>query len=135
VSLAVAAGRVLDAGPLETTGLAAAVLLGSRLPDVISSARAYTDARGVSGARCWAMRPTRTPATADGVRAGRVASVGTHLALVCAAVAALAALVAAPAGAGVALVVAAELAMAVPRLGGRVPLDVTAGGQRRDVLG
>jgi hypothetical protein len=34
VSLAVTAGRVLDAGPLEIAGLAAAAVLGSRLPDV-----------------------------------------------------------------------------------------------------
>jgi hypothetical protein len=34
VSLAVAAGRVLDAAPLEIAGLAAAAVSGSRLPDV-----------------------------------------------------------------------------------------------------
>jgi hypothetical protein len=34
VSLAVAAGLVLEARPLETAGLAASALLGSRLPDV-----------------------------------------------------------------------------------------------------
>ena len=63
VSLAVAAGRVLEAGPLEMAGLAAAALFGSRLPDVDQLGALCTDERGsnaggqpASLARCCAFR-------------------------------------------------------------------------------
>jgi inner membrane protein len=112
VSLAVAAGRVLEAGPLEMAGLAAAALFGSRLPDVDQfSARVHR----------------RTPLERR-TRLGRVAGAVlrlplvlfalvvshrtvTHSALACAAAAALAALVASPAGPGVALVIAGGVAI------------------------
>jgi membrane-bound metal-dependent hydrolase YbcI (DUF457 family) len=106
VSLAVAAGRVLDAGPLETTGLAAAALLGSRLPDVDQlGARVHRRTRLerrtlLAGAAGLVLR---LPLVMFAVVVSHRTL--THSALACAAVAALAALVAAPAGAGVALVV------------------------------
>jgi membrane-bound metal-dependent hydrolase YbcI (DUF457 family) len=112
VALAVAAGRVLDAESLETAGLAAAALLGSRLPDVDQlGARVHRRTRlerrtllaGAAGAML------RLPLTLFAVVASH--RTVTHSAMACAAVAALATLVASPAGAGVALVVAGGVAI------------------------
>ena len=112
MSLAVAAGRVLDAGPLETAGLAAAAVLGSRLPDVDQlGARVHRRTRlerrtrlaGAAGALL------RFPLMMFAVVVSH--RTVTHSALACAAAAALAALVASPAGTAVALVVAGGVAI------------------------
>jgi membrane-bound metal-dependent hydrolase YbcI (DUF457 family) len=112
VSLAVVAGRAFDAGPLETAGLAAAALFGSRLPDVDQlGARVHRRTRlerrtPVAGAVGAVLRlPLLLFAI---VVAHRTV---THSAPACAAAAAVAALVASPAGAGVALIVAAGVAI------------------------
>lgn len=112
VSLAVAAGRVLDTGSLETAGLAAAALFGSWLPDVDRlGARVHRRTRIerrkrlVGGAGAVLRLPLRMFALLVPHRTI------THSAAACAAVAALAALVASPAGASVAVVVAAGVAI------------------------
>lgn len=112
LSLAVAAGQVLDAGPPETAGLAAAALLGSRLPDIDQlGARIHRRTRlerrrrlaGAAGA------VLRLPLVIFAVVVSHRTL--THSALACAAAAAFAAVVTAPAGAGVTLVVAGGVAM------------------------
>jgi membrane-bound metal-dependent hydrolase YbcI (DUF457 family) len=112
VSLAVAAGRVLDAGPLETAGLAAAALFGSRLPDVDQlGARVHRRTRlerrtlAVGAAGAVLRLPLKMFAVVVSHRTV------THSVLACAVTAALAALVASPAGAGIALVVAGGVAI------------------------
>jgi membrane-bound metal-dependent hydrolase YbcI (DUF457 family) len=111
VSLAVAAGRVLDTGPLEIAGLAAAAVLGARLPDVDQlGARVHTRTR-------LERRVRLAGATGGLLRLQLVAfavvvphRTVTHSALACAA-AGLAGLVASPAGTGVALVVSGGVAI------------------------
>jgi hypothetical protein len=112
VSLAVAAGRVLDAGPLETAGLAAVAVLGSRLPDVDQvGARVHRRTRlerrsRLAGAAGALLRlPLRMLAAVVSHRTV------TRSALACAAAAALAALVASPAGTTVAFVAAGGVAI------------------------
>jgi hypothetical protein len=99
VSLAVAAGRVLNAGPVETAGLTAAALLGSRLPDVDQLGarvhrRTRLERRTLVGGAAGAVLRLPLMAFALVVPHRTV----THSALACAAAAALAALVASPAG-------------------------------------
>ena len=112
VSLALAAARALEAGPLESAGLAVAALYGSRLPDLDQlGARAHRrstlERRSLLfGAAGSAMRlpliafaalvPHRTV---------------THSALACAAAGGLVALVAFPLGADAALVVGVGVAI------------------------
>jgi membrane-bound metal-dependent hydrolase YbcI (DUF457 family) len=112
VTLAVAAGQALKAGPLETGGLAAAALIASRLPDVdVLGARIHRRTRlerrnllaGAAGALL------RLPLVVFAALVSHRSV--THSALACAAVPGLAALLAYPAGAGAALVVGGGLAM------------------------
>lgn len=112
VSLAVAAGQALKAGPLETAGLAAAALCGSRLPDVDQlGAHIHRRTRlerrnlaaGVAGGAL------RLPVVAFAAIVPHRAV--THSTLACVAAAGLAALVAAPAGSAVAQVVGAGVAI------------------------
>ena len=110
VSLALAAAKVVQADPLETVGLAAASLCGSRLPDVDQlGARVHRRSRlerrsllvGAIGA---ALRlPLRAFAALVPHRGV------THSAVACATAAGVAALVAAPAGAATALAVGAGI--------------------------
>lgn len=112
VSLALAAARAVEADPLETVGLAAASLCGSRLPDIDQlGARVHRRSRlerrsllvGATGAAL------RLPLLA---LAALVPHRGlTHSSLACAAAAAFAALIASPAGASAALAVGAGVAI------------------------
>jgi membrane-bound metal-dependent hydrolase YbcI (DUF457 family) len=111
-SLAVAAGRVLEAGPLEIAGLAAAPRV--RLP------AADVDRLGARVHRRTRLeRRTRLAGVAGAVLCGPLVAFAvvvshrtvTHSVLACAAAAGLAALVASPAGAGVARVVAGGVAI------------------------
>jgi len=112
VSLALASAKALEADPLESTGLVAASLGGSRLPDLDQlGARVHRRSGperrslllGVVGSAL------RLPLLGF---AALVPHRGvTHSALACAVAAALAALVASPAGAGAALVVGAGVAI------------------------
>jgi inner membrane protein len=112
VTLAVAAGRVLDAGLLETAGLAATALLGSRLPDV-DQLGARVHQRTWLERHTWLVRVAGAVLRLPLVLFALVVPHRTmsHSALACAAAAALAALVASPAGAGVALVMAGGVAI------------------------
>jgi inner membrane protein len=112
VSLAVAAGRVLEAAPVETAGLAAAALFGSRLPDVDQlGARVHRSTR--------LERRTLIARTAGALLRLPLMLFAvvvphrtvTHSALACAVAAGLAALVAMPAGGTVALMVAGGVAI------------------------
>jgi membrane-bound metal-dependent hydrolase YbcI (DUF457 family) len=106
VTLAVAAGQALKAGPLETGGLAATALIASRLPDIdLLGARIHRRSR---------LERRNLLARAGGalLRLPLVVFAAlvshrtiTHSALACAAVPGLAALLAYPAGAAAALVV------------------------------
>jgi membrane-bound metal-dependent hydrolase YbcI (DUF457 family) len=105
VSLAVAAGQALDAGPPESVGLAAAALCGSRLPDIDQlGARIHRRTR-------LERRSLLVGAPAAAIRLPLVAFAAvvshrslTHSVPACVAAAALTALVASPAGTGAALV-------------------------------
>ena len=112
VSLAVAAGRVLEAEPWETVGLAAAALVGSRLPDVDQlGARVHR--------RTWLERRRLIARTAGALLRLPLVLFAvvvphrtlTHSALACAVAAGLASVVAMPAGGTVALVVAGGVAI------------------------
>ncbi|MGH2947046.1 MAG: metal-dependent hydrolase [Solirubrobacteraceae bacterium] len=112
VSLAIMAGRAFEAGAPETVGLAAAALLGSRLPDVDQrGARVHrrTGLERGSVLVCAVGAVLRLPFVAFAVLASHRAV--THSALACAAAAALAAFVAAPLGTSVALVVSGGVAI------------------------
>ncbi|MGH2945042.1 MAG: metal-dependent hydrolase [Solirubrobacteraceae bacterium] len=111
VTLAVAAGQALKAGPLETGGLAAAAVIASRLPDIdVLGARIHRRSRlerrsllaGAAGALL------RLPLVVFAALVPHRSV--THSALACAAVPGLAALTY-PAGAGAALVVGGGLAI------------------------
>jgi inner membrane protein len=112
VAVAVAAGRALEAGPVETVGLAAAAFVGSWLPDVDQlGARVHRRTRlerrtllaGAAGA------VVRLPLV---ILAAVVSHrTVTHSAFAGAAVAALVAALALPAGGALALVVAGGVAI------------------------
>jgi membrane-bound metal-dependent hydrolase YbcI (DUF457 family) len=111
-TLAVAAGQALEAGPLETAGLAAAALIASRLPDVdVLGARIHRRSR---------LERRNLLARAGGtllrlplvVFAAFVSHRSvTHSAVACAVVPGLAALVVYPAGVGAAFVMGGGLAI------------------------
>jgi len=112
ITLAVAAGQALKAEPPETGGLAATALIASRLPDVdLLGARIHRRSRlerhnllaGAAGALL------RLPLVVFAALVSHRSV--THSALACAAVPGLAALLAYPAGAGAAFVVASGLAI------------------------
>ena len=112
VTLAVAAGQALKAGPLETGGLAAAALLASRLPDVdVLGARIHRrsrlERRNLLAGAAGALRRVPLGVFATFVSHRSI----THSALACAAVPGLAAVLAYPAGTGTALVVGGGLAI------------------------
>jgi membrane-bound metal-dependent hydrolase YbcI (DUF457 family) len=108
VSLALAAATVVEADPLETVGLAAASVCGSRLPDMDQlGARVHRRSR-------LERRSLLVGATGAALRLSLLAFAAlvphrgvTHSAVACPAAAGFAALVAAPAGAAAALVVGA----------------------------
>jgi inner membrane protein len=111
-SLAVAAGHVLEAGPGETAGLAAAALFGSRLPDVDRLGtrvhrRTRLERRTLIARTAGALLRLPLVLLAVGVPHRTV----THSALACAVSAGLAAVVAMPAGGAVALLVAGGVAI------------------------
>ena len=129
VSLALTAGQALEAGPLESAGLAVAAVAGARLPDVDQlGARVHTRTRlerrsliiGAVGAAL------RLPLVAfAGIVSHRAL---THSALACAAAAGLAALVASLAGPGAALLVGGGVAIGY---GAHVAADAcTRGGMK-----
>ena len=112
VSLAVAAGQALDAGPIESVGLAAAALCGSRLPDIDQlGARIHRRTR-------LERRSLLVSAPAAAIRLPLVAFAAvvshrslTHSVPACVAAAALTALVASRAGTGAALVLGGGVAI------------------------
>lgn len=112
VSLALTAGQALEAGPLESAGLAVAAVAGARLPDVDQlGARVHTRTR-------LERRSLIVGAVGAVVRLPLVAFAGivshralTHSALACAAAAGLAALVASPVGPSPALLVGGGVAI------------------------
>jgi membrane-bound metal-dependent hydrolase YbcI (DUF457 family) len=129
VSLGLAAGQALEAGPFESVGLAVAAVAGARLPDVDQlGARIHTQTR-------IERRSLIVGAVGAAVRLPLVAFAGlvshralTHSALACAAAAGLAALVVSPAGPGVALLIGGGVAIGY---GAHVAADAcTPGGVR-----
>lgn len=112
VSLAVAAGRVVEAGPLETAGLVAAAVFGSRLPDV-DQLGARVNRRTRLERRTRLAGATGAVVRLPLVMFALVVShrTVTHSALACAAAAVLAVLVASQAGTTVAHVVAGGAAI------------------------
>ena len=112
VTLAVATGHALNAGPLETAGLAATAVLASRLPDIdVLGARIHRrsrrERRNLLARAAGSLRRVPLVVFAAFVSHRSI----THSALACAAVPGLAALLAYPAGAGAALVVGGGLAI------------------------
>jgi membrane-bound metal-dependent hydrolase YbcI (DUF457 family) len=112
ITLAVAAGQAVEAGPLETAGLAVAALIASRLPDVdVPGARIHRRSRLerrnllAGGAGALLRLPLRLFAALVPHRGV------THSAAACAAAPGLGALLAYPAGAGAALVVGGGVAI------------------------
>lgn len=112
VSLALAAAQALEAGPLESVGLAAAAICGSRLPDVDQlgarvNRRSILERRSVLFSAVVA--PVRLPLIAFAALVPHRTL--THSALACAAAGGLAVLVAFPLGADAALVVGVGVAI------------------------
>ena len=112
VSLALAAAQALDVGPLESAGLAAAALWGSRLPDLDQPGsrvhrRSPLERRSLLFAAAGAVLRLPMYAFAALVPHRTV----THSALGCAVAGGLASLLAYPAGAGLALMVGAGVAI------------------------
>ncbi|MGI8944759.1 MAG: metal-dependent hydrolase [Thermoleophilaceae bacterium] len=106
VSLALAGAQAVQAGPLESVGLGVAAVCGSRLPDLDQvGSRVHRRSRLERRSMLFGALGTvlRLPMWAFAALVGHRGV--THSALACAATAALAALLAHPAGTAVALVV------------------------------